>query len=216
MRKIIFLILGMAILLTIMFILPGCGEMEEESYILRVGFLREIESLNPMQIWSYQAYEIMNLNYNMLVSWDEDMNVIPNLAREWTVDADGLVWTFNLQNGVNWHDGEPFSADDVKFTYEYIRDNEFGYFYNYVASMEEIEVIDENSFPFCPSISGRKLILLMPRVNLPMSFLSGPVPSRLSSTAKANLPGWLPTRITSGEHRRLTKLFSLSMPISIR
>lgn len=164
MRKIIFLILGMAILLTIMFILPGCGEMEEESYILRVGFLREIESLNPMQIWSYQAYEIMNLNYNMLVSWDEDMNVIPNLAREWTVDADGLVWTFNLQNGVNWHDGEPFSADDVKFTYEYIRDNEFGYFYNYVASMEEIEVIDENTL----TIKTDEPIAWMPQILVPI------------------------------------------------
>ncbi|MDY6826225.1 MAG: ABC transporter substrate-binding protein [Bacillota bacterium] len=164
MRKITFLTPVMAILLTAVFFLPGCGEGEEESYILRVGFLREIESLNPMQIWSYQAYEIMNLNYNMLISWDENMNVIPNLAREWTVDEDDLVWTFNLQEGVTWHDGEPFSAGDVKFTYEYIRDNELGYFYDYVAPMEEIKVIDEDTL----TIKTDEPIAWMPQILVPI------------------------------------------------
>lgn len=121
----------------------GCSPQESTRHILKIGFLREIEGLNPFTIWSYQAYEVMNLNYNRLITWDEDMNVVPDLAKEWTVSEDGLTWTFKLQEGVKWHDGEPFTSADVKFTFEYIRDNELGYFVDYVAAMTDIQAPDD-------------------------------------------------------------------------
>lgn len=40
----------------------------------------------------------------------------PDIAESWTVSDDGLTWTFNLRQGVKWHDGAPFTAEDVKFT----------------------------------------------------------------------------------------------------
>ncbi|MGB4213929.1 MAG: hypothetical protein WBK64_03685, partial [Dethiobacteria bacterium] len=76
--------------------LIGCSPGESDRHVLRVGFLREIEGLNPMTIWSYQAYEVMNLNYNRLITWDENMNVVSDLAKEWEVSEDGLTWTFIL------------------------------------------------------------------------------------------------------------------------
>jgi peptide/nickel transport system substrate-binding protein len=146
-------------------LLSGCAEEGQgERYILRSGYMREIESLNPMVIWSVAAYELMNLNYNYLMSWDEDMNVIGELAHSWTVDDSGTFWTFFLEEGVTWHDGEPFSADDVKFTFEYIRDNELGYFYDYVASMEEIEVVDEHTV----TIRTDEPIAWMPQILVPI------------------------------------------------
>jgi MarR-like DNA-binding transcriptional regulator SgrR of sgrS sRNA len=51
----------------------GDEEAQGERNILRVGYMREIESLNPNVIWSVQAYEVMNLNYSYLMSWDEDL-----------------------------------------------------------------------------------------------------------------------------------------------
>ena len=42
----------------------------------------------------------------------------PELAESWDVSEDGLSITFHLRDGVRWHDGEPFTADDVKFTWE--------------------------------------------------------------------------------------------------
>lgn len=125
--------------------LIGCSLGESDRHVLRVGFLREIEGLNPMTIWSYQAYEVMNLNYNRLITWDENMNVVSDLAKEWEVSEDGLTWTFILHEGVKWHDGEPFTAEDVKFTFEYIRDNELGYFVDYVAAMTDIQAPDETT-----------------------------------------------------------------------
>ena len=44
----------------------------------------------------------------------------PALAESWTRSADGLTWIFNLRDGVRWHDGEPFTAADVEFTFNRI------------------------------------------------------------------------------------------------
>ena len=48
----------------------------------------------------------------------------PNLAESWDVSADGLTWTFYLRRDVRWHDGEPFTARDVEFTFNEIIYNE--------------------------------------------------------------------------------------------
>ena len=54
--------------------------------------------------------------YDGLLRFDDKLQPMPNLATEWTVSKDGLVYTFKLKEGVTWHDGKPFSADDVVFT----------------------------------------------------------------------------------------------------
>lgn len=117
----------------------------QDKHVLKIGILREVESLNPMVVWSVQAYEVMHLNYSLLITWDEDLNTVPNLAKSWSHNRDGTVWTFNLEEGVTWHDGEPFTSGDVKFTFEYMRDNELGYFTDYVDPITDIDTPDENT-----------------------------------------------------------------------
>ena len=56
----------------------------------------------------------------MLVRLDKKFNPVPDLAKSWTISADGLVYTFNLRDGVKWHDGKPFTSADVKFTIEQV------------------------------------------------------------------------------------------------
>jgi peptide/nickel transport system substrate-binding protein len=51
--------------------------------------------------------------------------VLPDLAESWEVSADGLTYTFHLRSGVSWHDGEPFTADDVIFTIETLQDPDY-------------------------------------------------------------------------------------------
>ncbi|MFW6031733.1 MAG: ABC transporter substrate-binding protein, partial [Myxococcota bacterium] len=56
-----------------------------------------------------------------LVSLDETAtNLAPQLATEWSANDDYTEWTFQLREGVVWHDGEPFTADDVRFTWEWV------------------------------------------------------------------------------------------------
>ncbi len=54
--------------------------------------------------------------YESLLRYDTDLNPMPSLAKSWEVSEDGLTYTFHLQDGVKWHDGAPFSADDVVFS----------------------------------------------------------------------------------------------------
>lgn len=58
-------------------------------------------------VWS----ELLNLGY-------DGQSIKPDLAASWDVSSDGLNYTFHLRPGVKWHDGTPFTADDVKFTYD--------------------------------------------------------------------------------------------------
>lgn len=166
MRKLKLITVFLVVLFAFGLIISGCGEEvgQEGRNVLRSAYMREIESLNPMVIWSVAAYEYMNLNYNYLMSWDEDLNVVSELAHSWDVDDSGMFWTFYLVEGVTWHDGEPFTAEDVKFTFEYIRDNELGYFYDYVAAMEEIEVVDD----YTVTIKTDEPIAWMPQILVPI------------------------------------------------
>ena len=66
--------------------------------------------------------------YEPLAGWDKDGNLIPQLAAEAPskanggLSADGKEVTWKLKKDVKWHDGKPFTADDVVFTWEYAAD----------------------------------------------------------------------------------------------
>jgi peptide/nickel transport system substrate-binding protein len=53
--------------------------------------------------------------YEGLLEYDFDLNPLPGLAKSWEVSDDGKTMTFKLQEGVTWHDGEPFTSTDVQF-----------------------------------------------------------------------------------------------------
>jgi peptide/nickel transport system substrate-binding protein len=58
------------------------------------------------------------LIYEPLLRYDDKGNLIPWLAKSWSMSDDGKVWTFNLRQGVKWQNGEDFTSADVKFSLE--------------------------------------------------------------------------------------------------
>ncbi|MFX0108852.1 MAG: ABC transporter substrate-binding protein, partial [Candidatus Hodarchaeota archaeon] len=82
----------------------------------------DIENLNPMFVCDENSHWYAMLVYDTLISYDENLDVIPWLAEDFSVSADGLTIVFDIREGVVWHDGTPLTAEDVKFTFEYIRD----------------------------------------------------------------------------------------------
>ncbi|WP_459618091.1 ABC transporter substrate-binding protein [Bordetella sp. 2513F-2] len=54
--------------------------------------------------------------YESLLTYSFDLKPQPGLAKSWEASPDGLSYTFHLQEGVKWHDGKPFTADDVVFS----------------------------------------------------------------------------------------------------
>lgn len=66
--------------------------------------------------------DIASLVFNGLTRSDENGVLQPDLATSWSISPDGLIYTFTLRSGVYWHDGAPFTADDVLYTLHAVQD----------------------------------------------------------------------------------------------
>jgi peptide/nickel transport system substrate-binding protein len=75
--------------------------------------------LDPVNMLDLGTYAVVSQAFEYLVGLGEDGNIAATaLATEWKPNADASAWTFKLREGVTWHDGSPFTADDVVATIE--------------------------------------------------------------------------------------------------
>ncbi len=81
--------------------------------------------VNPLLATSQADRDLVALVYSGLTRLDIYGQPIPDLATGWEVSDDGLTYIFTLREGVQWHDGEPFTAEDVAFTMSLLRDPAF-------------------------------------------------------------------------------------------
>ena len=75
-------------------------------------------SLNPAITTAFNTHFVTDQIFNGLVGLDDQLNPVPELAASWEIGEDGKVYTFKLQPNVTWHDGQPFTSADVKFSFE--------------------------------------------------------------------------------------------------
>jgi len=78
--------------------------------------------LNPVLSSDSASNDIIGLLFNGLVKVDKDLRIIGDLATSYEVKRGGLEIVFHLRPDVRWHDGHPFTAEDVLFTYQKLRD----------------------------------------------------------------------------------------------
>ena len=114
-----------------------------DKVVLHVGWTNDPDNLNPFIGAETSSYEIWLLNYDFLTGYSPDLQPTPDLATSWETSPDGKTWTFHLREGVKWQDGEPFTADDVAFTYNYIVDNEMGAYSSLTTFIEEAVAVDD-------------------------------------------------------------------------
>jgi len=79
------------------------------------------------------------------LAWKDERGMIPWLADSWEVSEDGTRWTFYLQEGVRWHDGEPLTAEDVTFTFGYLKEHLAPGFEALSEQIERVEAQDEHT-----------------------------------------------------------------------
>ncbi len=107
---------------------------------LRMAILDTENSLNPYTYRSgYPGWNMLLLQYDTLLQLDTDGVPQPWLASEMDVSDDGMTITFTLRDDVTWHDGEPFTAEDVKFTIEYYLEFEHGRWTRNSRPVESVE-----------------------------------------------------------------------------
>ncbi|KUG23710.1 oligopeptide abc transporter, periplasmic oligopeptide-binding protein oppa [hydrocarbon metagenome] len=127
--------------------------------ILVRGEIGDASNLIPLLASDSASHNIAGMVYNGLVKYDKDMNIIGDLAESWDITDKGLVITFHLRKGVKWHDGQPFSAADVLYTYEVTVDPQTPTAYAEDFKMvKKTEILDDYTFrvtygkPFAPAL----------------------------------------------------------------
>ena len=125
------------------------------------GTIGDASNLIPMLASDTSSRDIINLVYNGLVKYDKDMSLVGDLAESWEVSEDGKIITFHLHKKVNWHDGSPFTAQDVLFTYQVMVDEKTPTAYgNDFLQVEKAEAVDDYTFqvtysrPFAPALAS--------------------------------------------------------------
>ena len=94
---------------------------EETTYKkdIRIGTLADLTTACRYAGTATVTTQTCNSTFNGLVAMDVNGEASPELALEWSQNEDASEWTFKLREGVKFHDGSDFTAEDVKFTWEY-------------------------------------------------------------------------------------------------
>ena len=167
MKKIFALLLVLVMMLGLF---AGCSGDTGSANTLVYGS-GDYDSINPIM---NEHCEIKHLLFDSLIKRDGDGNLVASLAESWSYDEVTMTYTFKLTEGVKWHDGEAFTADDVKFTIEAIMnpDNGSENYPNY-EEVSAINIISDTEIEFVLSEPNFAFLDYMTMSILPEHLLQG-------------------------------------------
>jgi ABC-type transport system substrate-binding protein len=138
---------------------PEMPEPADETFNIAVGV--DFDTFDPAGTTTTTVGNMVAYMVQTLTVIDEDGDVHPQLATEWDVSEDGLTYTLQLREGVVFHDGTPFDAEAVVFTFDRVLDEEVTVPIRApFLAIEEVVATDEHeveirlSRPFPPMISA--------------------------------------------------------------
>ncbi len=163
-----------------------------EKVVLRVGYVGEPDNLNPFVAQVFPSYLIFSTNYDYLVGIDP-ATLVPSketgLARDWSVSADGKTWTFTLRDTARWQDnGQPVTAQDVVFTYDYILKNDMSNFTSYTAGITRVTALDQYTVQMACSAPKADMLLSLNSIPVLPEHIWAEVPPKLAGTNYPNDP----------------------------
>lgn len=121
-------------------------EDTDEPTSVTIGVAQGGWDLVPARDTDFVSNLVYTLIYDNIVNLNPDAEIVPELATDWTVESD-TQYVFDLREGVTFHNGTEFTAEDVQYTYEWIV-NEENPRKNYVASVADVVVEDETTVRF--------------------------------------------------------------------
>jgi peptide/nickel transport system substrate-binding protein len=136
-----------------------------DKVVLKIGWMGDIDNLNPLIGWTNNVYEIFAQEYLLMVGrdWDTLKPDDSGIAKSWEVSDDGLVWTFTMNEGMTWQDGQPITAKDVAFTYNFIIENEIAAYISFVGGINHVEAVDDLTYKvICDRPVANMLTLWIP------------------------------------------------------
>ena len=143
MKKLFSLVLAALMLLSL---LAGCGGQpaasgDDDTVVVYTSDI--FNTMTPYQTTANSDQSVFDQVYETLTVTQDDGTVAPCLAKTWTVSEDCLEYTFRLEEGVKFHNGEVMTADDVVYSFEqYIANPAKN---NFVSMIEKVEAVDANT-----------------------------------------------------------------------
>ena len=148
-------------------IVPNAAAQDDSRITLTVGLLQDLDSPNVTAGYLVSSFELYNLQYATLTDKAaDDFATIPGLAESWEASDDGLTYTYTLREGLKWSDGEPLTADDIAWTINTSRDQEW---INHAATTVNLDAtaIDDRTVQIVTSVPDPKLptmdVYIVPR-----------------------------------------------------
>lgn len=114
-------------------------EEKKDELVISVGTSFDSGKFDPKQ--RYGSHQQHRLTHSSLLKYDVDLNLIGDLAEDYSITEDGLEWSFTLNPNVKFSDGNPVKAEDVVFTYEMLKEDGIAFDLSFMGSIKKT---DEN------------------------------------------------------------------------
>lgn len=155
-----------SVILALMLFMVGCSADTEEKSSPKKTIKNDSEyinltmikpdTINPVLNTNKSVSYILNLVYDSLFEFDEDYNIQPKLVDSYKISSDNKSVSITLKSGVKWHNGENLTANDVKYTYDLIKSQKEGAYYDLISNIKsvtvngskELTIKFENSYAF--------------------------------------------------------------------
>lgn len=89
------------------------------------GVVGQPRLINPVYANSDVDRDLLQLTFSGLMKYDKNLNIVPDLAQDYTIEEDGKIYTFYLKENLVWQDKEQLTADDIIFTIKTIQNPDF-------------------------------------------------------------------------------------------
>lgn len=133
------------------------GADGESKVVFTVGLTNDYDSLNTMVGVEVPDFDVWNMQYATLTDKAaDDFATIPGLAESWQASNDGKTYTYTLREGLKWSDGTPLTAEDIAYTINRARKDEW---LNYSPTVTNVraKVIDDRTVEITSSVPDPKL-----------------------------------------------------------
>jgi len=196
MRKIV-----IVCLIALLTVLVGTVSAQESDNVLIMARAADTTGLDPHTQTAFASFRLLELIYEPLVNLDENLNVIPSLAESWAFADDGTSLTLNLRQGVTFHNGAAFTAEDVVATINRILDETTAAAAraNYL-SIASIDTPDDYTVVFNLSQPDTPLLAALATTNAAIvdsaDVESGDVATVANGTGPFVLDSWTPEEVT--------------------
>ncbi len=157
-------------------------------------------TLDPHNTTDTESDQVIMMMYETLIGFDHDMKIVPRLAERWEVAPDGVTWTFQLRQGIRFHDGTLFNADAVHRNFARVMDPVANHKRLVLFDMiDRVEAVDERTvrittkYPFGafePTMAHVSAAIVNPAVAATFGKDFGSAADRASGTGPYRIVSW--------------------------